>query len=59
MFCDVTLIILFTVLMCTDMPICLQWLGIRKSIQPVKMSDKMLAWLSVWSEVQMFCIRPS
>ena len=35
------------------------WLGGRKGIQPVKtwvMSDDMLAWLSVWSEVQMICI---
>ena len=33
------------------------WLGGRKSIQPVKnLSDGMLAWLFVWSEVQMTCI---
>jgi len=29
------------------------WLGIRKSIRPVKMSDEVLSWLSLWSEVQM------
>jgi len=28
------------------------WLGIRKSIRPVKID-----WLSVWSEVQIVCIR--
>jgi len=32
------------------------WLGIRKSIRPVKLSDEVLVWLSVWSEVQMICI---
>ena len=34
------------------------WLGDRKSIQPVKMleGDEVLAWFSVWSEVQMTCI---
>jgi len=33
------------------------WLGLRKSIWAVKkMSDKVLAWLSVWSEVQVICI---
>ena len=33
------------------------WLGGRKSIQPVKIwSDEVLAWLSVWSEMQMICI---
>jgi len=33
------------------------WLGSRKGIQPVKkLSGKVLAWLSVWSEVQMICI---
>jgi len=33
------------------------WLGIRKSIGLVKtLSDEVLAWLSVWSEVQMICI---
>jgi len=32
-------------------------LGVRKSIRPVrKLSDEVLAWLSVWSEVQMICI---
>ena len=28
------------------------WLGIRKSIRPVKLSDEMLMWLRVWREVQ-------
>ena len=33
------------------------WLGDRKSVQPVKnLSDEVLAWLSVWSEVQMTCV---
>jgi len=33
------------------------WLGGRKGIQPVKkLSGEVLAWLSVWSEVQMICI---
>jgi len=32
------------------------WLGVRKSVRPVKMSDEVLVWLSVWSEVQMVCI---
>jgi len=31
-------------------------LGARKSIRPVKLSDKVLVWLSVWSEVQIVCI---
>jgi len=32
-------------------------LSIRNSIPPVKkLTDKMMAWLSVWSEVQMICI---
>jgi len=30
--------------------------GLRKSIQPVKMIDEVLACLSVWSEVQMICV---
>ena len=35
------------------------WLGGRKGIQPVKnLSSEVLAWLSVWSEVQT-CIRSS
>ena len=35
------------------------WLGGRKGIRPVKnLSGGVLAWLSVWSEVQT-CIRPS
>jgi len=35
------------------------WLGSRKGIRPVKkLSGGVLAWLSVWSEVQA-CIRPS
>ena len=33
------------------------WLGIRKSIQPVKkLVDEVLAWLSICSEVQIICI---
>jgi len=33
------------------------WLGVMKSIRPVnKLSDEVLAWLSVWTEVQMICI---
>jgi len=33
------------------------WLGIRKSIRPVKNpSDEVLAWFCVWSKVQMICI---
>jgi len=33
------------------------WLGVRKNIHPVnKLSDEVLAWLSVWSEVQMIYI---
>ena len=33
------------------------WLGGRKGIRPVKkLSGGVLAWLSVWSEVQMICI---
>ena len=35
------------------------WLGGRKGIRPVKkLSDRVLAWLSVWSEVQI-CTSPS
>jgi len=33
-----------------------QWLGGRKKIWPVKLSDELPAWLSVWSKVQMTCI---
>jgi len=32
------------------------WLRSRKGIRPVKLSGEKLAWLSVWSEVQMICI---
>ena len=32
------------------------WLDVRKNIRPVKMSDEVLVWLSVWSEVQFVCI---
>ena len=32
------------------------WLGVRKSVRPVKMSDEVLVWLSVCREVQMVCI---
>jgi len=44
-----------------DLPsvLCCCWLGDRKGIRPVKkLSGGVLAWLSVWSEVQT-CIRPS
>jgi len=34
------------------------WLGSRKGIRPVKNSGGVLAWLSVWNEVQT-CIWPS
>ena len=34
------------------------WLGSRKGIRPVKNSAGVLAWLSVWSEVQS-CVWPS
>jgi len=30
--------------------------GRQKDIQPAKMRDEVLAWLSVWSKVQMICI---
>ena len=32
------------------------WLGVRKSIWPVKLSDEVLMWLSVWNKVQIVCI---
>jgi len=32
------------------------WLHVRKNMQPVKLSHKVLAWLSVWSKVHMICI---
>jgi len=33
------------------------WLGDRKGIRPVKkLSGEVLAWLSVWSEVQVICM---
>jgi len=36
------------------------WLGGRKGIRPVKkQSGGILAWLSVWDEVQIICILPS
>ena len=36
------------------------WLGVRKSIWPVKnLSDEVLAWFSVCSEVQMFAYGPA
>ena len=36
------------------------WFGVRKSIRPVKkFSDGVLAWLSVWGEVQMICNGPA
>ena len=31
-------------------------MGIIKNLRPVKMTDKVLAWLSPWSNVQMACI---
>ena len=35
-------------------------LGVRKSIRPIKkLTYEALAWLSVWSKVQMICIRSS
>ena len=43
----------------TPSVLCRCWLGGRKGIQPVKqLSGGVLAWLSVWSEVQT-CIWPS
>jgi len=36
---------------------CFDVVGHQKSMRPVKkLSDELLAWLSVWSEVQMICI---
>jgi len=32
------------------------WLGGRKASGLYKLSDRVLAWLSVWSEVQMICM---
>ena len=32
------------------------WLGVRKTIRPVKMSDEVLEWLSIRSEMQIICI---
>jgi len=33
------------------------WLCVRKTIRPVKnLSDEVLAWSSLWSEMQMICI---
>jgi len=33
------------------------WLGVRKRMRPVKnLSDEVLAWLSVWSELQTICM---
>ena len=32
------------------------WLGSSKSIWPVNLSDEVLVWLSVWSEVLRICI---
>jgi len=32
------------------------WLGARKSIRPVKLSDEVLVWLSFWREDQIVCI---
>jgi len=30
------------------------WLGVRKSIRPIKVSDEV--WLSVWNQLQIICI---
>ena len=35
------------------------WLGVRKSSQPVKLSDEVLVQLSICSEEQIVCIRSS
>jgi len=32
------------------------WLGFMKTIRPVKMSDEVMEWLSVCSEMQIICI---
>jgi len=32
------------------------WTTLSKSIRPVKLSDEVLMWLSVWSEVHIVCI---
>jgi len=32
------------------------WFGIRKSIRLVKLSDEVLVWLCVWSELHIVCI---
>jgi len=32
------------------------WLGVSKSIRPVEVDCEVLAWLSVWSEVQIVCM---
>jgi len=32
------------------------WSVVRKSTRPVKLSDEVLVWFSVWSEVQIVCI---
>jgi len=32
------------------------WLGVRKSIRPLKKLSNQMAWLSVWSEMQMIYI---
>ena len=41
---------------CTSLVLCRCWLGSRKGIRPVKTEWWVLAWLSVWSEVQMICM---
>ena len=53
----------FTQVWFTNFELCLQcfdkccWLGGGKSTQPVKnLSDAVLAWLSVWSNMQITCI---
>ena len=35
------------------------WLGVWKSIWPVKLSDEVLVWLSVWSECRLFVYGPA
>ena len=33
------------------------WLGVRKSVRPAKkLNGEVVAWLSVWCEMQMICI---
>jgi len=60
--CTYLLFLYFFYLVLYELPSVLWqcWLGIGKSIQPVKkFSEEVLAWLSVCREVQMICIRSS